>query len=51
VELTLEGVNSIKDMLNEHLKERDIEMAKMQLQLQWQNGKKILTESTDSFSH
>ncbi|KAL3451096.1 hypothetical protein BJX65DRAFT_304503 [Aspergillus insuetus] len=37
VELTLEGVNSIKDMLNEHLKERDIEMAKMKLQLQWQN--------------
>ncbi|KAL2799442.1 hypothetical protein BJX66DRAFT_332929 [Aspergillus keveii] len=45
VELTLEGVNSIKDMLNEHLKERDIEMAKMQLQLQWQNEHIVYLES------
>jgi hypothetical protein len=47
VELTLDGVNSIKDLLNDHLRERDHEMAKMQLQLQRQNGKEWLTENID----
>ncbi|CEN59819.1 hypothetical protein ASPCAL02260 [Aspergillus calidoustus] len=37
LELTLDGVNSIKDLLNDDLRERDHEMAKMQLQLQRQN--------------
>jgi hypothetical protein len=51
VELTLDGVNSIKDLLNDDLRERDHEMAKMQLQLQRQNGKEWLTENIDIVSH
>ncbi|KAL2837694.1 hypothetical protein BJY01DRAFT_237764 [Aspergillus pseudoustus] len=38
VHLTLDGVNSIKDLLSEHLRERDTEIAKIRLQLHWQNS-------------